>query len=700
MESGGVKKQYYVEGIDCANCAAKIEEKIKNLDEIESANLDFVLKKLSLEIKDGNAEKNVFDKVEKTIKSIEPDVNLKEVQDEEEENLSKKDIIRIFIGVVLFLSAYAFQKFQSASTILFAVSYILIGGKVILKSIKNITKGEIFDENFLMTVATIGAFSIKEFPEAVAVMLFYEVGEIFQDKAVERSRKSIKSLISIKPEFANIKTETDIKKVAPQEVKIGDLIVVRPGEKVPLDGIIVDGKAFFDTSAITGEAVPKSVELGQEIFSGYISKDGMVTVRVTKTFENSTVSKILNLVENASSKKATTEKFITKFAKYYTPAVVFAAIFIAIIPPLSIKNAAFSNWIYRALVFLVVSCPCALVISIPLSFFGGIGAASKKGILVKGGNYLEILNSVDTVIFDKTGTLTKGTFNVDKINSFNDFTEDDVLNMAAAVESFSNHPIAVSILKACENKIDTNTVKDYKEIAGYGVKAYVNGALVCAGNKGLMKKENIEIENNQIENEIGTVIYVSCNSVYAGSILISDKIKNDTEKAIRALKSIKVKPIMFTGDNKEAALKISKKIGIDDARYELLPQDKVSNMEEILNSKTSGKIAFVGDGINDAPVLARADVGISMGSLGSDAAVEASDVVIMTDEPYKMYEAIMISKKTKKIVWQNIVFALGVKFVVLVLGALGIASMWEAVFADVGVALLAVINSLRILKVK
>ncbi|AAK80198.1 Cd2+/Zn2+-exporting ATPase [Clostridium acetobutylicum] len=698
MESSGIKKQYYVEGIDCANCAAKIEERVRGLNEIEEANLDFVFKKLTFQIKDGSEEKKVFNKVREIVKAVEPDVDLKEVESEQEdEGLKKKDIIRLSMGIVIFALAYILKE-QKFGIVLFLISYVLIGGEVILKSIRNIRRGEIFDENFLMTVATVGAFAIKEFPEAVSVMLFYEIGEFFQDKAVERSRKSIKSLLNIKAEFANVKNGSELKKVNPEEVRIDDFIVVKPGEKVPLDGVITEGVSFFDTSAITGEPVPKSIKPGEEVFSGYINKEGLITVKVKRTFENSAVSKILNLVENASSRKADTEKFITKFAKYYTPIVVFSALFIAVLPPLFIKNASFSSWIYKALVFLVVSCPCALVISIPLSFFGGIGAASKKGILVKGGNYLEILNDVSTMVFDKTGTLTKGTFSVDKIQAYNGFDEKDVLKLAASVEAFSNHPIAVSIVEAYGQKNDEAEIKEYKEIAGHGIQAYVNGKLVFVGNEKLMLKENIDVKEEAFRNDIGTVIYVSCEGSFVGSILISDKLKEDTIKAIEALKRINIKPIMFTGDNKKAALKVSQKIGIDDVKYELLPQDKVYNMEKIFEGNMSGRVAFVGDGINDAPVLARADVGISMGSFGSDAAVEASDVVIMTDEPYKIYEAVLIAKSTRSIVWQNIVLALGVKAIVLLLTILGISNMWEAVFADVGVALLAVLNSLRILK--
>lgn len=693
MESSGIKKQYYVEGIDCANCAAKIEERVRGLNEIEEANLDFVFKKLTFQIKDGSEEKKVFNKVREIVKAVEPDVDLKEVESEQEdEGLKKKDIIRLSMGIVIFALAYILKE-QKFGIVLFLISYVLIGGEVILKSIRNIRRGEIFDENFLMTVATVGAFAIKEFPEAVSVMLFYEIGEFFQDKAVERSRKSIKSLLNIKAEFANVKNGSELKKVNPEEVRIDDFIVVKPGEKVPLDGVITEGVSFFDTSAITGEPVPKSIKPGEEVFSGYINKEGLITVKVKRTFENSAVSKILNLVENASSRKADTEKFITKFAKYYTPIVVFSALFIAVLPPLFIKNASFSSWIYKALVFLVVSCPCALVISIPLSFFGGIGAASKKGILVKGGNYLEILNDVSTMVFDKTGTLTKGTFSVDKIQAYNGFDEKDVLKLAASVEAFSNHPIAVSIVEAYGQKNDEAEIKEYKEIAGHGIQAYVNGKLVFVGNEKLMLKENIDVKEEAFRNDIGTVIYVSCEGSFVGSILISDKLKEDTIKAIEALKRINIKPIMFTGDNKKAALKVSQKIGIDDVKYELLPQDKVYNMEKIFEGNMSGRVAFVGDGINDAPVLARADVGISMGSFGSDAAVEASDVVIMTDEPYKIYEAVLIAKSTRSIVWQNIVLALGVKAIVLLLTILGISNMWEAVFADVGVALLAVLNS-------
>lgn len=705
MESGSnLKKQFYLEGLCCANCAAKIENKVNELEEIETANLDFVTKKLTVQIYEKCDAELTQNKIVGIVKNIEDEVKVIDIDkssdhEEEEEETSKADIIRFGIGVLIFIVAYAFKLPKTIDIILYVVSYIVVGGDVLLRSIKNIGKGQIFDENFLMAVATIGAFAIKEYPEAVSVMIFYQIGEFLQDAAVEKSRKSISALMDIKPQFANLIRDEKVLKVSPDEVLVEDIILVKPGEKIPLDGLVVEGESMLDTSAVTGEAVPRRVESQSEVFSGSINKEGLLKVKVTKIFKDSTVSKILDLVENAASKKAVTEKFITKFARYYTPTVVCIALILAIVPPLVIKDAVFSSWIYRALVFLVASCPCAIILSVPLSFFGGIGSASKKGILVKGGNYIEALKNIDTVVFDKTGTLTEGKFNVNKIQTYNDFSKDELLEYAAYVESFSNHPIALSICSAYGKNIEKSSITNYKEVSGFGVQAEISGKAACIGNANFMKQNKVDVSKVNLDEVFGTVVHAAVDGVYAGYIVISDNIKKDTIKAIEQLKSIGIKTVMLTGDSKKPASIVASKIGIDEVFSELLPQDKVQKIEEMYSKKPDSKIAFVGDGINDAPVLARADVGISMGSVGSDAAVEASDVVIMNDELHKIYTAIKIAKKTNRVVWQNIVFAIGVKVIVLVLGALGYANIWEAVFADTGVSLIAVVNSLRVLKI-
>jgi len=703
MESGSVlKKQFYLEGLCCANCAAKIENKVNELEEIETANLDFVTKKLTVQIYGKFDAELAQNKIIGIVKNIEDEVKVIDVnkssEDEGEEEISKADIIRFGLGALIFIAAYVFKFPKTIDMILYVVSYIVVGGDVLIRSIKNIGKGQIFDENFLMAVATIGAFAIKEYPEAVSVMIFYQIGEFLQDAAVEKSRKSISALMDIKPQFANLIKDEKALKVNPDKVLVGDIILVKPGEKIPLDGTVIEGESMLDTSAVTGESVPRRVEPQSEVFSGSINKEGLLKIEVNKVFKDSTVSKILDLVENASSKKAVTEKFITKFARYYTPTVVGIALILAIVPPLVIKDAAFSNWIYRALVFLVASCPCAIILSVPLSFFGGIGSASKKGILVKGGNYIEALKNIDTVVFDKTGTLTEGKFNVNKIEAYNEFSKEQLLEYAAYVESFSNHPIALSICNAYGQNIEKSSIANYKEVSGFGVKAEVSGKVVYIGNANFMKQNEIDISKVDLAEVFGTVVHAAVDGVYAGYIVISDNIKKDTIKAINELKSIGIKTVMLTGDSKKPASIVANKIGIDEVFSELLPQDKVQKIEEIYSKRPDSKIAFVGDGINDAPVLARADVGISMGSVGSDAAVEASDVVIMNDELHKIYTSIKIAKKTNRVVWQNIVFAIGVKLIVLVLGALGYANIWEAVFADTGVSLIAVVNSLRILR--
>ncbi|WP_207656735.1 MULTISPECIES: heavy metal translocating P-type ATPase [unclassified Clostridium] len=611
----------------------------------------------------------------------------------------KKRIWRIGIGAVVFAAALIINlDIEWLQAALFVISYIIVGGDVVEKAVKNIFRGKVFDESFLMSIATIGAFLIGEYPEGVAVMLFYQVGELFQSYAVDKSRKSIATLMDIRPDYANLKKGDELVKVDPDEVKIGDIIVIKAGEKVPLDGKVIDGSSMLDTSALTGESVPREVEVGSDILSGCININGVITAEVTKEFEESTVSKILDLVENASSKKSNSEQFITKFARYYTPVVVIIAAILAIVPPLVIDGATFSDWIYRALSFLVVSCPCALVISIPLSFFGGIGGASRKGILVKGSNYLEALAQTEIVVFDKTGTLTKGVFNVQEIHA-DGISKEDLLELTAYAESYSNHPISISLKRAYGKEIDNGRISDVEEISGHGVSATVDGKKVMAGNIKLMKKMNISYFKGEL---IGTVVHVAVDNKYAGYIVIADEVKEDSAQAIKELKAANIKQtVMLTGDNKNVGAKVAKELGLDKFYAELLPGDKVDKMEELFSQKSAkGKLAFVGDGINDAPVLARADIGIAMGGLGSDAAIEAADIVIMTDEPSKIATAMKISKKTLKIAYQNIVFAIGIKIVVLLLSALGITTMWAAIFADVGVTILAVLNSFRALNVK
>ena len=547
-----------------------------------------------------------------------------------------------------------------------------------------------------MTVATLGAFAIGNHPEGVAVMIFYEIGELFQSYAVNRSRKSISSLMDIRADYANLITDGEEKKVDPSEIKIDDIIVIKPGERVPLDGIVIEGNSSLDTSALTGESLPRNIELNDEILAGVINLTGVIRVKVTKEFGESTVSRILELVQNASSKKAQTEKFITKFARYYTPVVVLSAVALAMIPPLVVEGALFSDWVYRALIFLVVSCPCALVVSIPLGLFAGIGGASKNGVLIKGGNYLEALKDVETVVFDKTGTLTKGVFKVVKINT-NNIEESELLRIAATGESFSNHPIAQSILKAYGNEVDKSIISNYEEISGNGIKVNIDNKEVLLGNYKLMNSNGIKYNNSE---EIGTVVHVVVEGEYKGSIVIADEVKEDSKEAIEMLKKIGVKKcVMLTGDNKKVAEKIAEELGLDEVYAELLPTDKVAMVEKLLKEKSEkGKLAFVGDGINDAPVLARADVGVAMGGIGSDAAIEAADVVLMRDNPSSLVDAIEIGRKTNRILWQNIIFSLGVKIAVLIPAAIGIANMWEGVFADVGVTLIAVLNSMRALR--
>ena len=610
-----------------------------------------------------------------------------------------KRLWRIIIGAAVLATAVLLSLNNEWLQIaLFIISYIIVGGDVVKRAVKNIFKGQVFDENFLMSIATIGAFFIGEYPEGVAVMLFYQVGELFQSYAVGKSRKSIASLMDIRPDYANVKKGDELVKVDPDEVQIGDIIVIKAGEKIPLDGKVIEGSSMIDTSALTGESVPREVEVGSDLLSGCININGVITAEVTKEFGESTVSNILDLVENASSKKSNSEQFITKFARYYTPVVVIIAVFLAIIPPLVIDGATFSDWIYRALAFLVVSCPCALVISIPLSFFGGIGGASKKGVLVKGSNYLEALAETEIVVFDKTGTLTKGVFNVQEIHP-EGVSKEELLELTAHAESYSNHPISLSLKRAYSKEIDNGRISDVEEISGHGVIATVDGKKVMVGNIKLMKMMDIPYFKGEL---IGTIVHVAVNNKYIGYIVIADEVKEDSAQAIKELKAANIKQtVMLTGDNKSIGSKVAKELGLDKVYAELLPADKVEKLEELFSQKSKkGKLAFVGDGINDAPVLARADIGIAMGGLGSDAAIEAADVVIMTDEPSKIATTMKISKKTLKIAHQNIVFAIGIKIIVLILSAFGITTMWAAIFADVGVTIIAVLNAFRALNVK
>ena len=706
-----------IEGLDCPNCAAKVERKINTLEGIKEATVDFLGKKIVVladEISENELVELIqteVDKIEDGVKVFVPKVQAGESSSEEEDTGKIKK--KLLIGGILFvLGIFVPKTLFIPKLAVFLVSYLVIGGDVLLSAFKNILNGQVFDENFLMAIATIGAFAIGEYPEGVAVMLFYQLGELLQGIAVNNSRKSIVSLMDIRPDYANIKVGEGIKKVSPEEIKVGEIIVVKPGEKVPLDGKIVKGASTFDTSALTGESLPREAKAGDDVLSGFINKNGLIEIQVAKVFSESTVSKILYLMENAGSKKSKTENFITKFARYYTPVVVITALIVAIFPPLLIQGATFSDWIYRALIFLVVSCPCALVISIPLGFFGGIGGASRHGILIKGTNYLEVLNNLESVVMDKTGTLTKGIFKVTEVNvknniKINDFennktelTKPLLLKYAAHIEKFSNHPIAQSIVAEYENsvsKVDENVVKDFEEISGFGIKVNINNHQFLAGNSKLMNLENITFDKKE---NLGTAIYLAADGKYIGNILISDEVKEDSARAIKGMKENGVKEIvMLTGDNEAIGKNIAEKLGIDKVFTELLPNEKVEKLEEIYKTKSEkGKVAFVGDGINDAPVLARADLGIAMGGAGSDAAIEAADVVIMNDEPSKIVTAIKIAKKTKEIVWQNITIAFAIKIVVMALGLFGDATMWEAVFADVGVALLAVLNATRVLR--
>lgn len=727
-----------LDGLNCANCANKIESKVNKINGVKEATVNFSTSILTVEAHEENLKEEIIKEIKSIVKKLEPHVNVEEKVEGKRMNINKdackssccstshsshnenshshehghshevkdnnegisgyiKDNLILIIGAVIYIIALLYKGNENLlSVLLFVASYLVIGGEVIWIAIKNISRGEIFDENFLMSIATLGAFFIGEYPEAVAVMLFYQIGEMFQGYAVSKSRKSISSLMNIRADYANVLRNGEEVKVDPQNVAIDEVIIIKPGERIPLDGVVLDGTSFIDTSALTGESVPREITVGDEILSGAINNNGVLKVKVNKEFGESTVSRILELVENASTKKAPTEKFITKFSKVYTPIVVIIAILVAVIPPLVISGETFSVWIYRALSLLVVSCPCALVVSIPLGFFSGIGAASKKGILVKGGNYLEALKDSEIVVFDKTGTLTKGVFNVTEINPKN-ISKEELLEITAMGESHSNHPIAISIAKAYGKEINKEEIKDYKEISGHGIEVTINDNEVLLGNVKLMKVNNIEFD--EIDS-IGTIVHIAINGQYKGNIVISDEIKENVDIALRELKNVGIKKtVMLTGDNKRVAEKVAKSIGIDEVYSELLPGDKVSKVEEILDKNNQkGKVLFVGDGINDAPVLARADIGVAMGGIGSDAAIEAADVVLMKDKVEAIAEAIRVSRRTNKILWQNIIFSLGVKIIVMILVVLGLTNMWAAVFADVGVTLIAVLNSMRIIR--
>ncbi|WP_339187809.1 heavy metal translocating P-type ATPase [Bacillus sp. FSL M8-0025] len=697
-----VKQEYVLDGLDCSNCAQKIENGVKGIKGIDGCAVNFAASTLTVSA-DGKEEQWVTNKVEKKVKSIDPHVTVrqKHIKKSADDGYRKRMVnmlIRMAAAVILGAGAYLVHS-GTIEFLLFLAAYLIIGGDIMIRAVKNIIRGQVFDEHFLMALATIGAFLIQQYPEGVAVMLLYQIGELFQGAAVSRSRKSISALMDIRPDYANLKTKNSIEQVSPEDVQTGDIIVVNPGESIPLDGKVVQGSAMVDTSALTGESVPRKAAVGQDVMSGFINQNGVLHIEVTKGYQESAVSKILDLVQNASSRKARTENFITKFAKYYTPAVVIIAVLLAFVPPLVLSGAALSDWVYRALIFLVISCPCALVVSIPLGFFGGIGAASKAGVLVKGSNYLEALNQVKYAVFDKTGTLTKGSFEVTEIKPAEGFTKDRLLEAAAYAELHSQHPIAESVRKAYGKMLSSDEIESYEEISGHGIFAKVNGTEILAGNKKLMEREQIE---DVPDENAGTIVHVAIDQRYAGAIIIADEIKEDAAQAVADLKSLGIKQTaMLTGDSKQTGEAVGKQLGIGEVYAELLPQDKVAQVEALeANLLPNEKLIFVGDGINDTPVLARADIGIAMGGLGSDAAVEAADIVLMTDQPSKIAEAIRIAKRTRRIVWQNIGFALGVKAIFLILGAFGIATMWEAVFSDVGVTLLAVANAMRVMRLK
>ena len=705
-----MKEKYILEGLACPHCAALIEQEVGQVENVSEASVNLMKQTLNVSYAD-EIESEIFSKIEKIVHSHEPDVNVfksnahKRPKDNSD---NKKRVIKLVSGAIIYAIALLIMNFASfkinVGLIILCLAYFILGADVLWRAIKNIINGKVFDENFLMALSTVGAFIIGEYPEAVAVMLFYQIGEFFQDLAVNKSRKSISDLMDIRPDVAYIKDGDDIKEVSPETIRVGQEILVRPGEKIPLDGTIIDGASTLDTMALTGESLPRSVSVGDKVLSGCINQVGAITIKVEKEFGESTASKVIDLVENATEKKTRSENFITKFARYYTPIVVFAALILSFVPPL-ILNEPVSDWIYRGFVFLVISCPCALVISVPLTFFGGLGTASKYGVLIKGSNYLDVLANLENVVFDKTGTLTKGVFKVTNLllakNS--SFSQDELLSFAAQAEIFSTHPIAKSIVSAYKEKIaheiDTDAIKNYTEISGKGVSVECDSKRILAGSYKLMEDNGISYEKDE---SAAAKVYVAIDGEFVGCVLISDELKADSKAAIKGIKAMGIKQVaMLTGDDEKIASSVANELGLDKYYSNLLPSDKVEKIEEIIKETNDIKrsTAFVGDGINDAPVLARADVGIAMGALGSDAAIEAADVVLMNDNPKSIISALKIAKKTRRIATQNIVFALTVKSIILVLGALGLAGMWLAIFGDVGVMIIAVLNAMRMLKV-
>ena len=703
--SKAIRIEATLEGLSCANCAAKIEKAVQGLGTVNNVSVDFVSKKLLFTAMDDKQIHQIHTQVEDIVHTIEPDT--KYILKNEDKSAPQRafdlkqlgkhqfnQFIRFGTGILFFVLGLFIKEPPLLELILFLIAYVIVGGDVIRKAFQGVLNKQFFSENFLMTIATTGAFIVGEYPEGVAVMLFYLVGEFFQDLAVDHSRKSIQDLMDIRPDTANLVQGDRILSVSAESVQVNDIILVRPGEKIPLDGRIIEGSSSFDTSHLTGESMPRDVSIDDQALGGFVNLSGVIKIEVSKPFAESTVAKILDLVQNASSRKAKTEQFITRFAMIYTPIVVFGAMALAFIPPLLIPGASLYDWFYRAMIFLVISCPCALVISIPLGFFGGVGGASKRGILVKGSNYLEALRTVKTIVFDKTGTLTEGKFSVQSIQAKDGYTEDEILRVAAYAESHSSHPIANSIKTAYHGQIDLNLATEIKELAGLGVTIQFEGKTVHVGNHRLMDSIGIQIPKQSV---LGTLIHVAIDHAYAGSILIADTIKKEAKQAISDLKQMGIRTVLLSGDLKGIANQVATDLGIDEVHAELLPQDKVTIFEQ-LNTSNKDKIAFVGDGINDAPVLARADIGIAMGGLGSDAAIEAADIVIMNDELTQVVTAMKIANKTHTIVYQNIFFALGVKAIFLILGAFGLASMWEAVFADTGVALIAIANAMRVMR--
>ncbi|ELR97851.1 heavy metal translocating P-type ATPase [Gloeocapsa sp. PCC 73106] len=703
-------QQMQVSGMDCASCATKIEVALSRLAGVIEVSVSPATERLTISYyPEQITQLDIKNKVASLGYSIaiEPPISNQTAlgysvitpKPKSDPNL-KAEVFPILLVIALLTVGIIFEEYlhntpyRIGEFAIFIPAYLISGWTVLKAAGRNILRGQIFDENFLMTIATVGAIAIHQLPEAVAVMLFYRIGELFQEYAVGRSRRSIKSLLEVRPDTANLKVNGSIKTVSPQEIEVGDIILVKPGEKIPLDGEILEGNSQVDTSALTGESVPRTMKVGETVLAGMINQTGVLTLRVVKLFGESSIAKILDLVENATSKKAETEKFITRFARYYTPIVVITSLAVALLPPLFIPDATHEEWVYRALILLVISCPCGLVISIPLGYFGGVGAAAKRGILVKGSTFLDALTEVKTVVFDKTGTLTQGVFKVTQIVTKNGFSESELLNLAAKAESHSSHPVAQSIREAYGQPINDAEVTEYEEIAGYGIRARVNNQIILAGNDRLLHREKINHDTCNVE---GTIVHLAVDQRYAGYIVIADEIKDDAPQGIRDLKRLGVEQIvMLTGDNKVVAQDVANQLGLDSYVAQLLPEDKVEVIERLLQKP--GKVVFVGDGINDAPVIARADIGMAMGGLGSDAAIETADIVIMTDAPSKVAEAIAIARKTRKIVVQNIVLAMTIKGLFIILGIFGLASLWEAVFADVGVALLAILNATRVLK--